>query len=696
MRIKVVLGSLLAIATLFSFLQLSSAATGVGLPCPGGGPDYRDKMTYGKQPGRLSRMDESGEGIRYSPSFDALYLAQCINPADAAATQTLFQALQADQAAGVISKCDANDKIRMDSQGHIQFCAEEADEYMFSDGGQWILAQYDDGSVPPPGGGTPPPGGGTDPGPGVIPPIGPGSETNALPGFLGDLAYSTTSNLWLVAAEQGSTIFGQMMNERNKPVGSQIKIASNALGPKVAYSPLAKKFLVVWQPSSRGPVAGQFLDDKGALIGPNFTIIAAGDNAEFRPRGRNSTMKYDQKNKRFVLIWAEAGSARLVTLDDNGQLDKNVLIKSTGAQILWPDVAVNSNKNEYCVGYQSNSGMTDKIAVIPINALTGAVGAESFIDDGSNSSNNRGIGYSPISSKYLVLYDDKSGANTQFQMLDQCVADPENSEPYPLAEDNGNWAMMSYNPTSDTYGIATQSQSEQNKFYVIEAGTGNSISGGTYTLFTGGTLGNFFPIIQPNPATGTFAAISSEDNVRIKFISGLGMLGSAPFPQQLLPAPNFSPPTEGLPTDLGQFIGAIFLWSLRIIGMIIFIRFFWAGFLWFTAAGNSGNITRAKEIMKNAALGAVALFAAYLILYSINPDFVRGALNLPGISGPAPTTTTTTVSVTCNNSVCSNGNVGPCRNDVDCGAPISCNGGVCNNGFVGPCQTTAQCGTGSQ
>ena len=184
------------------------------------------------------------------------------------------------------------------------------------------------------------------------------------------------------------------------------------------------------------------------------------------------------------------------------------------------------------------------------------------------------------------------------------------------------------------------------------------------------------------------------------------MLGAAPFPQQLAPAPNSSAPSEGLPKDLGQFIGTIFLWSLRIIGMVVFVRFFWAGFLWFTAAGNSGNITRAKEIMKNAALGAVALFAAYLILYSINPDFVRGSLNLPGISGPEPSTTsntsnnttgnTNTTPITCSNSVCSNGIIGPCRNAVDCGAPISCNNGLCNNGFVEPCQTTAQCGTSSQ
>ena len=111
----------------------------------------------------------------------------------------------------------------------------------------------------------------------------------------------------------------------------------------------------------------------------------------------------------------------------------------------------------------------------------------------------------------------------------------------------------------------------------------------------------------------------------------------APFP----PSTTLPVPSEGLPTDLGQLIEAIFTWSLRLIGLVIFVRFFYAGFLWFTAAGNSSNVANAKKIMKNAVYGALVLFSAWLILNTINPDLVGGKFDLPGLPAGQSTTGTT-------------------------------------------------------
>lgn len=100
--------------------------------------------------------------------------------------------------------------------------------------------------------------------------------------------------------------------------------------------------------------------------------------------------------------------------------------------------------------------------------------------------------------------------------------------------------------------------------------------------------------------------------------------------------PDLPVPSQGLPTDLGQLISAIFSWSLSIIGLVIFVRFFYAGFLWFTFAGNATNVGKAKDIMQNAVLGALVLFSAWLILNTINPDLVGGVLDLPGLPGNQP------------------------------------------------------------
>jgi len=102
--------------------------------------------------------------------------------------------------------------------------------------------------------------------------------------------------------------------------------------------------------------------------------------------------------------------------------------------------------------------------------------------------------------------------------------------------------------------------------------------------------------------------------------------------------PVSTPPTQGLPTDLGQLISQIFTWSLGILGISVFVMFFYSGFLWLTAAGNTSKIGEAKTHMTNAVFGAILLLSSYLILYTINPDFVKNTVNLPGLGTTAPGT----------------------------------------------------------
>jgi len=128
------------------------AATGLGLPCPNGGPDFRGRMV-GKFPPRLQRMDETGENIRYSPGFDAAYRAQCINPSDPNALQNLFSMIKADEEAGIVTKCRQSDDISFDANGNLQLCSDEADSYItITTDGNWSWDYYDTGGG---GGGNP-------------------------------------------------------------------------------------------------------------------------------------------------------------------------------------------------------------------------------------------------------------------------------------------------------------------------------------------------------------------------------------------------------------------------------------------------------------------------------------------------------------------------------------------------------------
>lgn len=127
-------------------------------------------------------------------------------------------------------------------------------------------------------------------------------------------------------------------------------------------------------------------------------------------------------------------------------------------------------------------------------------------------------------------------------------------------------------------------------------------------------------------------AVWAEEPLSVNVALNIPASGGEPFQ----PRPVTAPPTQGLPTDLGQLISQIFAWSLGILGISVFVMFFYSGFLWLTAAGNTSKIGEAKTHMTNAVFGAILLLSSYLILYTINPDFVKCTVNLPGLGTQQP------------------------------------------------------------
>ncbi len=93
-------------------------------------------------------------------------------------------------------------------------------------------------------------------------------------------------------------------------------------------------------------------------------------------------------------------------------------------------------------------------------------------------------------------------------------------------------------------------------------------------------------------------------------------------------------PDFNTPKDLGQFISNIYTFSLQILGIVIFVRFIWAGWLYISAAGNTANVSKATSMMRNAIAGAILLLSSYLILYVINPDLVCNTFSFD-IANPA-------------------------------------------------------------
>ena len=80
-------------------------------------------------------------------------------------------------------------------------------------------------------------------------------------------------------------------------------------------------------------------------------------------------------------------------------------------------------------------------------------------------------------------------------------------------------------------------------------------------------------------------------------------------------------------TPVPEYVQYIYYFLLGLSGIIALGVLIYAGFQYFTSAGNPEKINEAKSRITAALLGLLILIGSYLILYSINPNLV--SFNLP-------------------------------------------------------------------
>ncbi len=74
---------------------------------------------------------------------------------------------------------------------------------------------------------------------------------------------------------------------------------------------------------------------------------------------------------------------------------------------------------------------------------------------------------------------------------------------------------------------------------------------------------------------------------------------------------------------IANYISNIYTWLLGVVGIMAVASLMYAGFLWLTASGNSGQVKKAQEVIQNAIIGLALLLGSYLILYTINPELTK-------------------------------------------------------------------------
>ncbi len=77
--------------------------------------------------------------------------------------------------------------------------------------------------------------------------------------------------------------------------------------------------------------------------------------------------------------------------------------------------------------------------------------------------------------------------------------------------------------------------------------------------------------------------------------------------------------SAGLPTgSIYQIISSTLSWLLAILGFIAVIGFVISGILYLTAAGNEGQIEKAKSAMTYSIVGVIVALMGYVIIQAVN------------------------------------------------------------------------------
>ncbi len=121
--------------------------------------------------------------------------------------------------------------------------------------------------------------------------------------------------------------------------------------------------------------------------------------------------------------------------------------------------------------------------------------------------------------------------------------------------------------------------------------------------------------------SGMITAAGAQDTASTT-IDGLNQTANSvgAFKAQTVPASDSSSyGTNFLATKVGQIIGLV----LSFVGVLFLGLMIYAGISWMTASGNEQTVANAKNMIINAAIGIIIVFAAYAITAFLGTELLK-------------------------------------------------------------------------
>ncbi|MGB0757675.1 MAG: pilin [Patescibacteria group bacterium] len=126
-------------------------------------------------------------------------------------------------------------------------------------------------------------------------------------------------------------------------------------------------------------------------------------------------------------------------------------------------------------------------------------------------------------------------------------------------------------------------------------------------------------------ATKTWIAHDSSDGRASKCTSGYGRCISQTGVPLNVPIPTLQGGQIDSVASIDVYINVIFLWLLRLGGVVAALVIVWGGYTYLTSAGNQARTSQAKEILTGGIVGLALLFGSVAILSFINTRLVNNA-----------------------------------------------------------------------
>ena len=255
------------------------------------------------------------------------------------------------------------------------------------------------------------------------------------------VAANTTNNQFLVVWEDwrgtsgfGTDVYAQVVNSDMTLDGGNFLITGAAdwqRGPKVDYSPVNNKYLVVWEDWQADDIYGRLVNANGTTSGASFPIAAA---AEYQ---WNADLAYGSNADQYLVVFDDD---RIVPGDKdiNGQFinsdgtlsGANFTVSGPSSDQLLPAVAYNSLDNQFLVVWQDdrNAASDDDIYGRVINANGTYDGQDFPISTAGPDQDDVDIAYASSANLFLVVWEqsndiygrlvraDKSFVGSEFQI----------------------------------------------------------------------------------------------------------------------------------------------------------------------------------------------------------------------------------------------------------------------------------------